>query len=61
MKDLKEIWIQYQREKELQVVEIPVTDHNQERIKELENAIFSNRILNETRQLPVSSTDKIRA
>jgi hypothetical protein len=61
MKDIKELWTEYQREKELQVVEIPVTDHNEERIKELENAIFSRKPFEETLSMPTVSTDKIRA
>jgi hypothetical protein len=61
MKDIKELWIEYQREKELQVVEIPITNHNEERLRELENAIFSRKRFEETLSMPTSSTDKIRA
>ncbi len=61
MKDIKELWTEYQREKELQVVEIPITNHNEERLRELENAIFSRKRFEETLSMPTSSTDKIRA
>ena len=61
MKDIKELWIQYQTEKELQVIEVPTTSHNDERIRELEKTIFNQKNLDETPRIPASSTPKIRA
>ena len=40
MKNVKELWMQYQLEKELQLVPVEVTDRNEERIKELRKLLF---------------------
>ncbi|MBN2525552.1 MAG: hypothetical protein JXR76_04100 [Deltaproteobacteria bacterium] len=40
MKNVKELWMQYQLEKELQLVPVEVTDRNEERIKELRKLLI---------------------
>ena len=47
MKNKKELWMQYQMEKELQLVPVEITDWNEERIRELQKQLAGQFALTE--------------